>query len=108
MALPNLTQVPHLDLPNTSVKTPFANSIISADDILLVSRRCRAAADRDAIGLCLFRIADTFGTVEGLSEGEMQDLLGASTGPIQNIALLYGTDSLIRNIRSNWTPPFDD
>jgi hypothetical protein len=61
-------------LPRTSIKTPFAISIIAADEILLVTLRFRAGADRDAIECCMFQIADAFAAVEGLSEKEMQGL----------------------------------
>ena len=86
----------------------FANSIISADDILPVTQRCRASADRDAIGRCVFRIVNAFATVEGLSEGEMQDLLGASTCSTHSIVLPYVAHSLVPIIRRDWKPPFDD
>ncbi len=64
----------HLDWPRTPIKTPFAISIITADEILLVTLRFRAGADRDAIECCMFQIADTFAAVEGLSEKELRDL----------------------------------
>ena len=56
------------------IKTPFAISIIAADEILLVSFRFRAGVDRDAIECCVFQIADTFAAVERISEKEFQGL----------------------------------
>jgi hypothetical protein len=64
-----------LDWPRTSIKTPFAISIIAADEILLVTLRFRAGTDRDTIESCMFQIADAFAVVEGLSQKEVQDLL---------------------------------
>jgi hypothetical protein len=60
--------------PRTPIKTPFAISIIAADEILLVTLRFYAGADRDAIEACMFQIAETFAVLEGLSEKELQDL----------------------------------
>jgi hypothetical protein len=65
---------PQLNWPRARIKTPFAISFIAADEILLVTLRFRAGADRDAIECCMFQIVDTFAVVEGLSEKEMQDL----------------------------------
>jgi hypothetical protein len=57
-----------------TIKTPFAISIIAANEILLVTLRFRAGADRDAIECCMFQIADAFAAVERLSAKELQDL----------------------------------
>jgi hypothetical protein len=57
-----------------TIKTPFAISIIAAEEFLLVALRFRAGSDRDAIECCMFQIVDTFAAVEGLSEKELQDL----------------------------------
>jgi len=95
-------------LPSTSIKTQFANFIISADDVFLVNLRFRAGADRDGVERCVVRIADVFAAVERLSEKEMQDLFRRESAyPIQNVESPYGTDSLIPIIRRNLTPPFD-
>jgi hypothetical protein len=56
------------------INTPFAISIIAADEILLVTLRFLAGANRDAIEACMFQIADTFAALEGLSGKELQDL----------------------------------
>ena len=64
----------HQNWPRSPIKTPFAISFIAADEILLVTLRFRAGADRDAIECCMFQIVDTFAVVEGLSQKEMQDL----------------------------------
>jgi hypothetical protein len=61
-------------LAEAPVKTPFAISIIAADEILLVTLRFRAGADRDAIEACMFQIADTFAALEGISDKKLQDL----------------------------------
>ena len=57
-----------------TIETPFAISIIAADEILLVTLRFHAGADRDAIESCMFQIADAFAAVERLSGKEIQDL----------------------------------
>jgi hypothetical protein len=57
------------------MKTPFAISIIAAEELLLVTLRFRQGADWDAIECCMFQIADAFAAVEGLSEKDVQDLL---------------------------------
>jgi hypothetical protein len=46
----------------------------AADEILLVTLRFRAGADRDAIEACMFQIAATFAAFEGHLEKDMQDL----------------------------------
>jgi hypothetical protein len=56
------------------IDTPFAISIIAADEILLVTLRFNAGADREAIEACMFQIADTFAALDGLSEKEVEDL----------------------------------
>jgi hypothetical protein len=54
-------------LAEDPIKTPFAISIIATDEILLITLRFRAGADRDAIESCMFQIADAFAAVERLS-----------------------------------------
>jgi hypothetical protein len=61
-------------LAEDPIKTPFAISIIATDEILLITLRFRAGADRDAIESCMFQIADAFAAVERLSEKAVQDL----------------------------------
>jgi hypothetical protein len=56
------------------IDTPFAVSIIAADEILLVTLRFGAGAARDAIEAFMFQIADAFAEVERLSEKDLQDL----------------------------------
>jgi hypothetical protein len=73
---PDIPLPKHLNqkCPRAPIKTPFAIAFIAADEILLVTLRFRAGADRDAIECCMFQIVDTFAVVEGLSEKEMKDL----------------------------------
>jgi hypothetical protein len=63
-----------LDWRSSPIKIPFAISIIAADEILLVTLRFRAGADRDAVECCMFRVADAFAAVERLSAKALQDL----------------------------------
>jgi hypothetical protein len=49
-------------------------SIIVADEILLVTLRFSAGADRDAIEACMFQIAGALAAVERISEKELQGL----------------------------------
>jgi len=60
--------------PRTLIDTPFAVSSIAADEILLVTLRFRAGAERYAIKAFMFQIADAFAEVERLSEKNMKDL----------------------------------
>jgi hypothetical protein len=62
-------------LAEGTIESPFTISFIAAGDVLLVTLRFRAGADRDAIECCMFRIADAFAAVERLSAKGLQDLM---------------------------------
>jgi hypothetical protein len=97
-------------LAEDPIKTPFAISIIATDEILLITLRFRAGADRDAIESCMFQIADAFAAVERLSEKAVQDLFWEQKSVCRrlNIALPFGGASLTLSIPGNLMLLFDD
>jgi hypothetical protein len=54
--------------------TTLGISIITAEEMLLVTLRFAPSADREVLECCMFQIAEAFAAVEGLSEKELQDL----------------------------------
>jgi hypothetical protein len=57
------------------MESPCAVSILATDDMLLVTLRYHADADRDAIECWMFQIVDVLALVERLSARDLQDLL---------------------------------